>query len=90
MTDLEVEPAAAAEVFGPTIDKARAFTTALAEHGEERGLIGPSNFRGCGPATSSTALSPHPSSTVASVTSVPAPAYRDSSSRSPDRTSSSS
>lgn len=38
---LEVEPAAAAVVFGDRIDLARAFTAALAEHGEERGLIGP-------------------------------------------------
>jgi 16S rRNA (guanine527-N7)-methyltransferase len=38
---LEAEPAAAAELFGDRIDLARAFAAALAEHGEERGLIGP-------------------------------------------------
>ncbi len=38
---IENEPAAAAVVFGARIAEARAFTTALAEHGEERGLIGP-------------------------------------------------
>lgn len=38
---VEVEPAAAAALFGPRIDLARAFTAALAEHGEARGLIGP-------------------------------------------------
>ena len=41
MTDLESEPAAAAEIFGPRIDLARRFTQALGDHGEERGLIGP-------------------------------------------------
>jgi 16S rRNA (guanine527-N7)-methyltransferase len=41
MTEVEPEPAAAAEIFGDRIDRARAFTRALAEHGEERGLIGP-------------------------------------------------
>ena len=41
MTDLESEPAAAAQVFGPRIDLARRFTQALGDHGEERGLIGP-------------------------------------------------
>ncbi|WP_207455342.1 16S rRNA (guanine(527)-N(7))-methyltransferase RsmG [Herbiconiux sp. SYSU D00978] len=46
MTDVEppvveAEPAAAAELFGTRIDLARRFTAALAEHGEERGLIGP-------------------------------------------------
>lgn len=41
MTSLEAEPAAAAEIFGDRIDTARAFTAALAAHGEERGLIGP-------------------------------------------------
>ena len=39
--NLETEPVAAAEVFGERIEQARAFTSALAEHGEERGLIGP-------------------------------------------------
>lgn len=38
---LEPEPAAAAIVFGDRIEQARAFTKSLAEHGEERGLIGP-------------------------------------------------
>ena len=41
MTDLEAEPAAAAQIFGPRIDLARRFTQALGDHGEERGLIGP-------------------------------------------------
>jgi 16S rRNA (guanine527-N7)-methyltransferase len=41
MTEVEVEPAVAAEIFGTRIDLARQFTQALAEHGEERGLIGP-------------------------------------------------
>jgi len=41
MTDVEAEPAAAAEMFGARIELARRFTSALAEHGEERGLIGP-------------------------------------------------
>jgi 16S rRNA (guanine527-N7)-methyltransferase len=38
---LEPEPAAAAALFGDRLDVARAFTTNLAEQGEERGLIGP-------------------------------------------------
>ena len=41
MSDLEVEPAVAAELFGDRIEVARAFTDALAQQGEERGLIGP-------------------------------------------------
>ena len=41
MMELEQEPAAAAQIFGDRVDLARQFTTALAEHGEERGLIGP-------------------------------------------------
>jgi 16S rRNA (guanine527-N7)-methyltransferase len=41
MSDVEVEPAVAAEIFGTRIDLARQFTQALADHGEERGLIGP-------------------------------------------------
>jgi 16S rRNA (guanine527-N7)-methyltransferase len=41
MTEVEPEPAVAAEIFGTRIDLARQFTQALAEHGEERGLIGP-------------------------------------------------
>ena len=38
---LEPEPAAAATVFGETVEVARAFTQRLAERGEELGLIGP-------------------------------------------------
>lgn len=38
---LEAEPDAAAALFGDRIDLARRFTSALAAHGEERGLIGP-------------------------------------------------
>lgn len=38
---LEVEPEVAASVFGAGIDRARVFTSNLAESGEERGLIGP-------------------------------------------------
>jgi 16S rRNA (guanine527-N7)-methyltransferase len=38
---LEPEPAAAAHLFGDHLDKGRAFTAALARHGEELGLIGP-------------------------------------------------
>ena len=42
MTDgLEPEPAAAAALFGEHLDAGRAFTAALARHGEELGLIGP-------------------------------------------------
>lgn len=41
MAELEQEPSSAAELFGDRIDVARAFVSALAEHGEERGLIGP-------------------------------------------------
>lgn len=41
MSDVELEPAVAAELFGDRIDVARAFTAALAREGEERGLIGP-------------------------------------------------
>jgi 16S rRNA (guanine527-N7)-methyltransferase len=42
MTDgLEPEPAAAAQLFGEHLDAGRAFTAALARHGEELGLIGP-------------------------------------------------
>jgi len=41
VADLEVEPEVASEIFGGRIDLARRFTAALAEHGEERGLIGP-------------------------------------------------
>jgi 16S rRNA (guanine527-N7)-methyltransferase len=39
--DLEAEPAVAAEIFGERIALARSFTQALADQGEERGLIGP-------------------------------------------------
>ena len=38
---VEPEPAAAAELFGEHLDAGRAFTAALARHGEELGLIGP-------------------------------------------------
>ncbi|MCJ1708464.1 16S rRNA (guanine(527)-N(7))-methyltransferase RsmG [Microbacterium sp. VKM Ac-2923] len=38
---LEAEPAAAAQLFGGRISVARQFTSNLAAHGEERGLIGP-------------------------------------------------
>lgn len=38
---LEQEPAAAADLFGAHLDAGRAFTNALAQHGEELGLIGP-------------------------------------------------
>ena len=41
MTSLEVEPASAALLFGDRLELARQFTAALAEQGEERGLIGP-------------------------------------------------
>lgn len=38
---LEREPRYAADLFGDRIELARAFTSDLARHGEERGLIGP-------------------------------------------------
>lgn len=41
MSDLETEPSAAAVLLGDRVEQARAFAAALAEHGEERGLIGP-------------------------------------------------
>lgn len=41
MAELEAEPVEAATLFGDRIDVARAFVSALAAHGEERGLIGP-------------------------------------------------
>lgn len=41
MSDVEVEPTIAAELFGDRLDVARSFTEALAREGEERGLIGP-------------------------------------------------
>lgn len=40
-TTIEAEPAEAAVIFGDRIDVARAFASALATFGEERGLIGP-------------------------------------------------
>ncbi|MGL3197911.1 MULTISPECIES: 16S rRNA (guanine(527)-N(7))-methyltransferase RsmG [Curtobacterium] len=39
--ELEVEPAAAATLFGDRLDLARSFTDELARRGEELGLIGP-------------------------------------------------
>ncbi|MFS0728755.1 16S rRNA (guanine(527)-N(7))-methyltransferase RsmG [Curtobacterium sp. 1P10AnD] len=39
--ELEVEPAAAAALFGDRLDRARSFTNELARRGEELGLIGP-------------------------------------------------
>lgn len=39
--ELEAEPAEAAPLFGDRIELARRFVSNLAEHGEERGLIGP-------------------------------------------------
>ncbi|WP_110587956.1 16S rRNA (guanine(527)-N(7))-methyltransferase RsmG [Microbacterium suaedae] len=41
LDELEPEPAEATALFGDRIDLARRFAHALAEHGEERGLIGP-------------------------------------------------
>lgn len=38
---LETEPNYAAELFGDRLEVARAFTSDLAQYGEERGLIGP-------------------------------------------------
>lgn len=38
---VEQEPAIASDLFGERIELARQFTDALAQHGEERGLIGP-------------------------------------------------
>ncbi|MEO6826459.1 MAG: 16S rRNA (guanine(527)-N(7))-methyltransferase RsmG [Microbacteriaceae bacterium] len=40
--EVEPEPPIAAELFGGRIGLARRFTANLAEHGEQRGLIGPS------------------------------------------------
>lgn len=40
-SELEQEPQQAAEIFGDRLPLARQFTRNLAEHGEERGLIGP-------------------------------------------------
>lgn len=39
--DLETEPAAAVQLFGPRIELARSYTQQLADRGEELGLIGP-------------------------------------------------
>lgn len=41
VSDLEIEPSVAVDLFGDRIELARQFTAALAQHGEERGLIGP-------------------------------------------------
>lgn len=41
MTEIETEPAVAERLFGDRIHLARRFAASLAEHGEERGLIGP-------------------------------------------------
>ena len=41
MSDLEAEPAVAAELFGDRIELARQYTADLAGRGEELGLIGP-------------------------------------------------
>lgn len=41
MSSFESEPPVAATLFGDRIELARRFTATLAEHGEERGLIGP-------------------------------------------------
>lgn len=38
---IETEPTEASTVFGENLERARRFTAALGEHGEERGLIGP-------------------------------------------------
>jgi 16S rRNA (guanine527-N7)-methyltransferase len=38
---VEAEPSIAADLFGPRVELARAFTSALAREGEQRGLIGP-------------------------------------------------
>jgi 16S rRNA (guanine527-N7)-methyltransferase len=41
LTEIEAEPAAAAQLFGDQIEKARAFAAHLGARGEELGLIGP-------------------------------------------------
>jgi 16S rRNA (guanine527-N7)-methyltransferase len=41
MAELEAEPSAAEQLFGNRLPIVRRFAAALAEHGEERGLIGP-------------------------------------------------
>lgn len=38
---IETDPTEASAVFGENLERARRFTAALGEHGEERGLIGP-------------------------------------------------
>lgn len=43
-SDLESEPAVAAPLFGDGIDRARTYTQQLAAHGEELGLVGPSEY----------------------------------------------
>lgn len=40
-SELEVEPGFASQIFGDRVRLARSFAHALAEHGEQRGLIGP-------------------------------------------------
>jgi 16S rRNA (guanine527-N7)-methyltransferase len=40
-TEIEVEPAAAAQLFGDRLELARSYTAQLAARGEELGLIGP-------------------------------------------------
>lgn len=42
--DLEPEPTIALELFGDTIEQARAYTLDLAAHGEELGLVGPAEY----------------------------------------------
>ncbi len=44
MFHVEHEPAAAAQIFGPNIDKARAYTAALVADGETLGLFGPREY----------------------------------------------
>lgn len=44
VSPLESEPPAAERIFGRRIDHARAFARALADEGEKRGLIGPSEL----------------------------------------------
>ena len=44
MFHVEHEPAAAAQIFGPNIDKARAYTAALVADGETLGLLGPREY----------------------------------------------
>ena len=44
MFHVEHEPASAAQIFGPNIDKARAYTAALVADGETLGLLGPREY----------------------------------------------